>query len=269
MLTVERARDGDYGAQRRRRAPARTPFHASRNVEGFTHRDIIAPTFHLTRTGRRVDLSSVTGFLKWKTERSHRSRLHRRRRLPRAATSKRTSSSPRKCGSPPRRRRRSRFPNRVALKWQAGLFLFTQNYEQDAVNNYSPFVLSPFVAFPVSQHSPQSTLDDRGLGVYGAGHLHLRQQPRPHRRRARRSRAQGSRPEDLLLAADRAAADGHRVRRISRTSRRSSRSPTARPRRRPSTAPPRAASRRAASTRRRRRERKRTIRSTAGTTKAA
>ena len=38
--------------------------------------------------------------------------------------------------------------NGVALKWQAGLFLFTQNYTQDAVNNYSPFVLSPFIVVP-------------------------------------------------------------------------------------------------------------------------
>ena len=55
----------------------------------------------------------------------------------------------------------------MTLKWQGGLFAFTQSYEQDAVNNFSPFVLSPFLGFPVSQHSPQSTLDDRGVGVYG------------------------------------------------------------------------------------------------------
>ena len=32
-------------------------------------------------------------------------------------------------------------------------------------------MLSPFITFPVSQHSPQSTLDDRGLGVYGQATL--------------------------------------------------------------------------------------------------
>ena len=53
------------------------------------------------------------------------------------------------------------------MKWQAGVVLFTQNYTQDAVNNYSPFVLSQFLAFPVSQHSPESALDDRGAGIYG------------------------------------------------------------------------------------------------------
>src|SRR6185503_6483157 len=67
MLTIERARDGDYGLNDVS-ALRTNAFHASRNVEGFTHRDIVAPTFHLTRAGRRVDLSSVTGFVKWKTE---------------------------------------------------------------------------------------------------------------------------------------------------------------------------------------------------------
>ena len=47
------------------------------------------------------------------------------------------------------------------------MFLFTQNYEQDAVNTFSPFVLSPLMPLAVSQHSPQSTLDDVGSGVYG------------------------------------------------------------------------------------------------------
>ena len=30
-------------------------------------------------------------------------------------------------------------------------------------------LLSPFLGFPVSQHSPQSALDDVGVGVYGQG----------------------------------------------------------------------------------------------------
>ena len=57
------------------------------------------------------------------------------------------------------------------LKWQAGLFVFTQNYDQEAVNSFAPFLLSPFLGFPVSQHSPQSALDDIGVGVYGQGTL--------------------------------------------------------------------------------------------------
>ena len=65
----------------------------------------------------------------------------------------------------------ARLSDAAVLKWQAGLFLFTQNYDQDAVNSFAPFLLSPFLGFPVSQHSPQSALDDVGVGVYGQGTL--------------------------------------------------------------------------------------------------
>jgi len=57
----------------------------------------------------------------------------------------------------------------VVLKWQAGVSVFTQNYDQDAVNNFAPFLLSPLLRFPVAQHSPLSSLDDVGFGAYGQG----------------------------------------------------------------------------------------------------
>jgi hypothetical protein len=39
------------------------------------------------------------------------------------------------------------------LRWQSGVFLFTQSYEQDAINSFSPFVVAPLA---VSQHGPES-----------------------------------------------------------------------------------------------------------------
>jgi iron complex outermembrane receptor protein len=167
LLTMERARDGDYGLNDLAALRA-DPHHASRNVEGFTHRDIIAPTFHVTRAGRRVDISSVTGFLKWKTDdftdldytaapiatRSNAEEDFQFTEEMRFSSAKAAPVA---------------LSNNLAFRWQAGLFLFTQHYKQDAVNNYSPFVLSPFIVFPVSQHSPQSTLDDRGFGAYAQG----------------------------------------------------------------------------------------------------
>jgi iron complex outermembrane receptor protein len=56
----------------------------------------------------------------------------------------------------------------VTFKWQGGLFFFTQNYDQNAVNGYSAGVL-PFIPFAVEEHAPESALDDRGVGVYGEG----------------------------------------------------------------------------------------------------
>jgi len=53
------ARDGDYALNDLASLRAR-PFHASRNLEGFTHRDIIAPTVRSPARGTRVDFSAVT-----------------------------------------------------------------------------------------------------------------------------------------------------------------------------------------------------------------
>jgi iron complex outermembrane recepter protein len=165
MFNGERARDGDY-ALNDLAAIRANPFHASRNFEGFTHRDILAQTVQITYAGPRIDFSTTTGFLKWKTEdltdldytalplitRNNAEKDFQFTEEARVASAK---------GAP------LVLSDRVSMKWQAGAFAFTQNYEQDAVNNFSPFVLSPFVNFPISQHSPQSTLDDRGMGVYG------------------------------------------------------------------------------------------------------
>jgi iron complex outermembrane recepter protein len=165
LFNGERARDGDYALNDLASLRA-NPFHASRNVEGYTHRDILAETVHLSYMGPRIEFSTTTGFLKWKTDdltdldytalplitRTNAEKDFQFTEEARVASSK---AAP------------VRLSDRVTLKWQGGVFAFTQNYEQDAVNNFSPFVLSPFLGFPISQHSPQSMLDDRGLGVYG------------------------------------------------------------------------------------------------------
>jgi iron complex outermembrane receptor protein len=167
IVNAERARDGDYALQDLA-ALRQNPFHSSRNVEGFTHRDVVAPTFLLTHRGSSIDLSSTTGLVRWKTHdqtdldystlplivrdnREQDVQFTQEVRLASAAASPVMMS-----------------PN-VSLRWQAGLSLFTQNYEQDAVNTFSPFLLSPLIAFPVAQHSPLSSLDDVGVGAYGQG----------------------------------------------------------------------------------------------------
>jgi iron complex outermembrane receptor protein len=165
FFNAERARDGDYALNDLASLRA-TPFHSSRNVEGHTNRDIMAQTIQASYAGPAIEFTTTTGFLKWKTDdltdldytalplitRTNAEKDFQFTEEARIASSK---AAPLK------------LTDRVTMKWQAGLFVFTQNYEQDAVNSFSPFVLSPFLSFPVSQHSPQSTLDDRGLGVYG------------------------------------------------------------------------------------------------------
>ena len=165
IVTTERARDGDYGLNDLASLRA-NPLQASRDFEGFTHRDIVAPTLLVNRVGKTVDFSSTTGYVWWKTDdltdldytplplirRSNAEDSRQFTQEFRAASSSNASRA---------------LSSRATLRWQAGLFLFSQAYTQDAVNSFSPFVLSPFLTFPIDQHSPQSALDDNGVGVYG------------------------------------------------------------------------------------------------------
>jgi iron complex outermembrane recepter protein len=167
MFTGERARDGDYALTDLAGLRAR-PFHASSNVDGYTHRDILAPTFQLAYAGSRIEFSTVTGVLKWKTAdltdldytampiitRANAEEDLQVTEEFRLASAKAAPIV---------------LSDRVTLKWQGGLFLFTQNYEQDAVNSYPPGPANTLLNFPVVQHSPQSTLDDVGVGIYGQG----------------------------------------------------------------------------------------------------
>jgi iron complex outermembrane receptor protein len=162
IVTGERARDGDYslndvGAFRT------NPFRAARDFEGRTDRDVIGTTILARRSTGRVLFSSTTGFLRWKTQDVTDLDYTPRPILTRDNEEKdfqftqeiRFSSAE----SAP-----VRLTDAAQLRWQSGMFLFTQAYEQDAINNYSPFVVAPF---PVSQHSPRSTIDDLGVGLFG------------------------------------------------------------------------------------------------------
>ncbi len=167
IMNGERARDGDYALQDLA-ALRSNPFHAARDFEGHTHRDIFATTVLARREGARLALSTTTGFTRWSTDdatdldytplplltRNNAEKAFQFTQEVRVASAANALV---------------RLSDQVALKWQAGFFLFTQNYEQDAVNSYAPFLLSPFLGFPVSQTSPQSALDDVGVGIYGQG----------------------------------------------------------------------------------------------------
>ena len=167
MFSGERARDGDYALNDLGSLRSR-PFHAARDVEGFTHRDIIAPTIQVAYAGPSIDFATTTGFLKWKTD-----DLTDLDYTPLPLVTRTNAEEDFQFTEEARISSAKAAPvvlsDRVTMKWQAGVFVFTQNYTQDAINTYSPFVLSPFVSAPVSQHSPKSALDDHGLGIYGQG----------------------------------------------------------------------------------------------------
>ena len=172
IVSGERARDGDY-ALHDLAALRATPFRAARDFEGFTHRDILNTTVLARREGARLAFSTTTGFVRWKTEDAtdldySPLPLVTRENAEDAFQFTQEVRLASAAGAP------VRVSDAVSLKWQTGVFLFTQNYDQDAVNNFAPFLLSPFLGFPVSQTSPQAQLDDAGVGVYGQATTTLR-----------------------------------------------------------------------------------------------
>ncbi len=173
IVSGERARDGDYALNDLGEL-RRNPFHVARDFEGYTNRDVVSTTVLTRREGGRVAFSTNTGFVRWTTHdltdldytplplftrdnQEENAQFTQEVRLASAA------NAPTQLG------------DAALLRWQTGITFFTQNYDQDAVNNFSPFVLNPLLAFPVSQHSPQSALDDRGVGAFGQGTVTVRQ----------------------------------------------------------------------------------------------
>lgn len=173
IVSGERARDGDY-ALNDLGALRQTPFHTARDFEGFTHRDIVNTTVLARREGGRITFSTTTGFVRWKTDdatdldysplplvtRENSEEAFQFTQEVRVASA---------ANAPPRL-----LSDNVALRWQGGVFLFTQDYEQDAVNQFAPFLISPLLGIPVSQTSPQAQLDDVGVGLYGQATATLR-----------------------------------------------------------------------------------------------
>lgn len=167
IVTGERDRDGDY-ALNDLGALRQNPYQTMRDYEGFTHRDVFGTTVVARREGGRLALTSTTGFLRWQTEDSTdldysplplivRNNLEESFQFTQEVRVASSAAAPVRLGE------------RATLRWQAGLFLFTQNYDQNAANTFSPFVLSPLVPFAVTQTSPQAALDDVGVGIYGQG----------------------------------------------------------------------------------------------------
>ncbi len=167
IINGERDRDGDYalsdlGGLRQ------NPYHTARDFEGYIHRDIFATTILNRHDGASLTVTSTTGFLDWKTEdltdldytplplvtRDNREESFQFTQEVRVASS---ASAP------------LRFSDSASLKWQGGLFFFTQNYEQEAANNFSPGFLSPLLPLSIRQTSPQADLDDVGVGLFGQG----------------------------------------------------------------------------------------------------
>jgi iron complex outermembrane receptor protein len=165
IVSGERARDGDYALSDLGGLRA-NQFEIARDFEGRTDRDILATTVLARRAGSQLNLTSTTGIVRWRTEDVTDldytpAPLVRRENAEESAQFTQEVRVASAANAP------ITLADSVALKWQAGVFAFVHSYEQDALNAYSPFVLSPQLPLAVTHHSPQATLDDSGVGVFG------------------------------------------------------------------------------------------------------
>jgi iron complex outermembrane recepter protein len=171
IVSGERARDGDY-ALHDLASLRRDPYVVARDFEGRTSRDVLNTTLLARREGARIAVSSTTGIVGWQTDDRTdldytpmplitRGNVEESIQFTQEVRVASAAAAPIRLGAD------------AALRWQAGAFVFTQRYEQDAVNRFAPFVLSPFLTFPVSQTSPLAELDDVGVGLYGQGTVTL------------------------------------------------------------------------------------------------
>ncbi len=166
ILSGERDRDGDYGLGDLGAIRAQ-PHHVAHDFEGYTHRDVFAPTLLVNYAGPTVYLAMITGLVWWRTHdltdldytplsaaiRDNSEKETQFTEELRAASAKDAPLS---------------LSEGLQLKWQAGLFVFTQNYDQDAFND----TFAPFSQLPVTlRDRTLAALDDVGVGAYGQATL--------------------------------------------------------------------------------------------------
>lgn len=173
IVSGERARDGDYalsdlGGLRQSR------YTTARDFEGQTDRDILSTAVLARREGAKLAFSTTTGLVRWKTvdvtDLDYTPLpLLRRENAEEAVQFTQEVRLASAAAAP------LRLSDTVALAWQTGAFLFTQNYDQLAVNDYAPFLLSPFITFPIRQTTPEADLNDLGMSLYGQGTFTVRE----------------------------------------------------------------------------------------------
>jgi iron complex outermembrane receptor protein len=162
IFFTEQDRDGDY-ALHDLAALRENPHHVQRDFEGYSDRDILAPSLTLEYHGDRVNFVSTSGLVKWKTHSATdldysplpvmtRESMIRDLQLSQELRWSSTEDSP------------VLLNEHMKLAWQAGALLFLQEYRETSVNQIT-------LPFPVDLTSPLARLDDTGLGAYAQGTL--------------------------------------------------------------------------------------------------
>jgi len=166
LLTGEKDHDGDY-ALGDLQAIRADPHHVSHDFEGYTHRDIAAPTLWIGHKGDAMDFTMITGLVYWRTEDltdldytsdptlfSTRQNLEKELQFTEELRLASAKDAPLELGGD------------FKMKWQTGVFLFTQDYRQSAFNDLSSAFAGLGPGFRLTQQE-NAHLQDLGVGVYG------------------------------------------------------------------------------------------------------
>jgi iron complex outermembrane recepter protein len=172
VVSGERDRDGDYALADLGQVRSR-PFHVARDYAGSTDRTVWSTVASVRHEGAQVAFTSTTGYVSWDA-RDRTDLDYSPMPLMTRDNGERDRQFTEEVRVASAAAALARLSDGVTLAWQSGLFLFTQQYSQNAVNTFAPYVLSPYVPVSVSQQSPLSDLDDAGVGVYGQAVLTVR-----------------------------------------------------------------------------------------------
>jgi len=168
ILDGERDRDGDF-ALGDLAAIRDRPHHVQRDFEGFAHRDIFAPTLLVERQGDVADFSMISGLVDWKTRNATDLDYSPQPAVTRDSTLKDEQFTEEfRLASPAEAP--LALTDRLKLKWQTGVLLFSQNYREDSINHYAPFVLDPTLAAPVDETTPPGAASRSGRRALLADH---------------------------------------------------------------------------------------------------
>jgi iron complex outermembrane recepter protein len=162
IFTGEHDTDGDYALGDLNYIRAH-PNHVSRDFAGYNRRSVGSTTLVFDYHGSAIDFSTISGGVWWKNHsltdldyqtatlanrffyatRDNAEQQHQFTQEFRFASSKDKPLG---------------LTNTLTLNWQAGVFIFNQNYQQHAKNDFYAGLFST---------TSSSDLDDSGVGVYG------------------------------------------------------------------------------------------------------
>lgn len=156
IVSGEKDHDGDYALGDLNYIRA-NPHHVVYDFDGYTHRDVIAPTLLVDLKGEAVDFSSITGLVWWHTHDygdlsyytgspGTNSDLERGWQFSQEFRLGSAKDAPLQLN-----------PD-LQLKWQAGVQIFTQNYTGELDDDFTTFGYT---------WKNFSDLNDVGAGAYG------------------------------------------------------------------------------------------------------